>query len=89
MPKSLRDGYKLHKEEAMNKLKHSERVFREAKRYLPRGVDSPVRAFKAVGGTPPFIINGQGSRIHDEDGNRYIDYVCSWGPLILGHACPR
>ena len=72
----------------MNKLTRSERLFREAQRYLPGGVDSPVRAFKAVGGTPPFIVRGQGSRIYDEDGNTYIDYVCSWGPLILGHAYP-
>ncbi len=69
-------------------LARSERLFQEAQRYLPGGVDSPVRAFKAVGGTPPFIARGRGSRIYDEDGNAYIDYVCSWGPLILGHAYP-
>jgi glutamate-1-semialdehyde 2,1-aminomutase len=56
---------------------------------LPGGVDSPVRAFKAVGGTPLFIKRGKGSRLYDEDGNEFIDYVCSWGPLILGHAQPR
>ena len=55
---------------------------------MPGGVDSPVRAFKAVGGTPPFIAKGKGSRIYDVDGNEFIDYVCSWGPLILGHAYP-
>ncbi|MFC1942516.1 glutamate-1-semialdehyde 2,1-aminomutase [Chloroflexota bacterium] len=67
----------------------SNALFREAEMYLPGGVDSPVRAFKAVGGIPRFITRGQGSRIHDEDGNVYIDYVCSWGPLILGHAHPQ
>ena len=75
-----------------SKIKHfgrSEELFEEAQRYLPGGVDSPVRAFKAVGGTPLFIKRGQGSRLYDEDGNEFIDYVCSWGPLILGHAQPR
>src|SRR3972149_1351478 len=70
------------------KLTRSRELFQEAQRYLPGGVDSPVRAFKAVGGTPPFITRGQGSKIYDADGNEYIDYVCSWGPLILGHAFP-
>lgn len=73
----------------MNELKKSQQLFREARRYLPGGVDSPVRAFKAVGGTPPFIVKGLGSKIHDVDGNEYIDYVGSWGPLILGHAHPQ
>jgi glutamate-1-semialdehyde 2,1-aminomutase len=67
----------------------SEELFREAQHYLPGGVDSPVRAFKAVGGIPPFIVKGQGSRIYDADGNEFIDYVCSWGPLILGHSHPK
>ena len=67
----------------------SKKLFQEAQKYLPGGVDSPVRAYKAVGGTPPFISRGKGSRIYDEDGNRFIDYVCSWGPLILGHAHPQ
>ena len=71
------------------KLERSRQLYQEAQRYLPGGVDSPVRAFKAVGGTPPFIVNGKGSRIYDEDGNEYIDYVCSWGPLILGHTHPQ
>ncbi|MBI2328348.1 MAG: glutamate-1-semialdehyde 2,1-aminomutase [Chloroflexi bacterium] len=73
----------------MNKFEHSQKLFHEAQHYLPGGVDSPVRAFKAVGGTPPFIVRGQGSRIYDEDGNEFIDYVGSWGPLILGHSRPR
>jgi glutamate-1-semialdehyde 2,1-aminomutase len=70
-------------------LARSEKLFEEAQRYLPGGVDSPVRAFKAVGGTPPFIVRGKGSRIYDADGNEYIDYIGSWGPLILGHAHPQ
>lgn len=69
--------------------KRSEELFKEAQRYLPGGVNSPVRSFKAVGGTPPFIVKGQASRIFDADGNEYIDYVCSWGPLILGHSHPQ
>ena len=65
---------------------NSQRLFEEAKRVLPGGVDSPVRAFRAVGGAPLFIARGKGDTIEDADGNRYIDYVMSWGPLILGHA---
>ncbi|MBN2461981.1 MAG: glutamate-1-semialdehyde 2,1-aminomutase [Dehalococcoidia bacterium] len=72
----------------MKKTDRSKQLFQESQRYLPGGVDSPVRAFKAVGGTPLFIKRGQGSRLYDEDGNEYIDYVGSWGPLILGHAHP-
>jgi len=64
-------------------------LFKEAKELLPGGVDSPVRAFKAVGGQPLFIEKGEGATMTDVDGNRYIDYVLSWGPLILGHAHPR
>ncbi len=56
---------------------------------MPGGVNSPVRAFKAVGGSPLFIESGRGSRIQDVDGNEFIDFVCSWGPLILGHAHPE
>ncbi len=67
----------------------SDKLFAEAKRYIPGGVDSPVRAFRAVGGRPLFISKGQGSHIYDVDGNAFIDYVCSWGPLIVGHAHPR
>jgi glutamate-1-semialdehyde 2,1-aminomutase len=66
----------------------SEHLFEEAKKYIPGGVNSPVRAFKAVGGTPPFIAWAQGSKIYDVDGNAYIDYVGSWGPMILGHKHP-
>jgi glutamate-1-semialdehyde 2,1-aminomutase len=56
---------------------------------IPGGVNSPVRAFRAVGGDPPFIVRGQGSRVWDADGNEYLDYIGSWGPLILGHASPN
>ncbi len=64
----------------------SKKLWKQAQRYMPGGVNSPVRAFKAVNGTPVFVERGKGSRIWDVDGNEYIDYVCSWGPLILGHA---
>ena len=63
-------------------------LFARAQDLLPGGVDSPVRAFRAVGGTPRFIARGKGSAIWDVDGNRYIDYLASWGPLIAGHAHP-
>jgi len=66
----------------------SEALFAEAQKYIPGGVNSPVRSFKAVGGTPPFIARGKGSRVWDVDGNEYIDYLGSWGPLVLGHAHP-
>ncbi len=64
----------------------SGRLFRRAKRVIPGGVNSPVRAFGAVEGVPPFLVRGKGCRVWDADGNEYIDYVGSWGPLILGHA---
>ncbi len=64
-------------------------LFAEAKKLLPGGVSSPVRAFRAVGGQPLFIDRGEGAYLIDVDGNRYVDYVLSWGPLILGHAHPR
>lgn len=66
----------------------SEALFAEAQRHLPGGVDSPVRAFKAVGGTPRFIARGKGAAVWDVDNNRYVDYLASWGPLIAGHAHP-
>src|SRR5271167_3390063 len=59
-----------------------------AERYFPGGVNSPVRAFRAVGGAPPFVSSAHGAYITDADGNRYIDYFGSWGPMILGHAFP-
>ena len=67
----------------------SDRLFEEAQRYIPGGVNSPVRAFRAVGGTPRFIARAAGAKIYDVDGREYIDYVASWGPMILGHAHPQ
>ena len=64
-------------------------LFSRAQSVIPGGVNSPVRAFRAVGGTPLFIREAAGSKIIDTDGNRYIDYVCSWGPMILGHSHPE
>jgi glutamate-1-semialdehyde 2,1-aminomutase len=64
-------------------------LYDEAKRFIPGGVNSPVRAFRAVGGTPVFAASGKGARIRDAAGREYIDYVCSWGPLIAGHAHPK
>jgi glutamate-1-semialdehyde 2,1-aminomutase len=66
----------------------SQAAFLRAQKLIPGGVNSPVRAFRSVGGTPPFIARGEGARIYDIDGNAYIDYVLSWGPLILGHCFP-
>jgi glutamate-1-semialdehyde 2,1-aminomutase len=66
----------------------SKELHRRACHVIPGGVDSPVRAFQSVGGEPPYIVRGQGSCIWDADGNQYLDYVGSWGPLILGHAHP-
>lgn len=67
------------------KREKSAQLFEEAKKYFPGGVNSPVRAFKSVSGPPLFIKRGEGSRFYDEDDNEYIDFCCSWGPLILGH----
>jgi len=72
----------------MKQRTKSQELHARASRVIPGGVDSPVRAFKSVGGEPPYIVRGKGSRIWDADGNEYIDYVGSWGPLILGHAFP-
>ncbi|MGB5369553.1 MAG: glutamate-1-semialdehyde 2,1-aminomutase [Flavobacteriaceae bacterium] len=66
----------------------SSALFKEAKKYIPGGVNSPVRAFKAVGGDPIFVKEAKGAYLYDVDGNRLIDYIASWGPLILGHAYP-
>ncbi|MFD2588376.1 glutamate-1-semialdehyde 2,1-aminomutase [Croceitalea marina] len=68
------------------RYQRSSALFTEAKKYIPGGVNSPVRAFKAVGGDPIFIKEAKGAYLFDEDDNRYIDYIASWGPLILGHA---
>ncbi|HEY2498466.1 MAG TPA: glutamate-1-semialdehyde 2,1-aminomutase [Candidatus Angelobacter sp.] len=70
------------------KRNRSRELHDRASRVIPGGVDSPVRAFKSVGGEPPYIVRGNGSRMWDADGNEYIDYMGSWGPLIVGHAFP-
>ena len=69
-------------------MKQSSILFREAKEYIPGGVNSPVRAFNGVGGDPVFFDRGEGPYLFDVDGNSYIDYVGSWGPMILGHSNP-
>lgn len=71
------------------KQKRSKQLFKQAKRLIPGGVNSPVRAFKGVGGEPLFITKARGSRVWDADGQAYLDYVLSWGPMILGHAHPK
>jgi glutamate-1-semialdehyde 2,1-aminomutase len=73
----------------LTKMKGSEELFEKAQHYILGGVNSPVRAFRAVGGFPLFIQRAQGSRMWDVDGNEYIDYLASWGPMIVGHAHPR
>ena len=70
------------------KVEQSRQLQKRAEMMIPGGVNSPVRAFRAVGGDPPFIVRGQGSHIWDADANGYLDYIGSWGPLILGHAAP-
>lgn len=67
-------------------MTRNEQLFARARRHIPGGVNSPVRAFGSVGGTPPFLVRGEGASVWDADGRRYLDYVGSWGPLILGHA---
>ncbi|MBS1216697.1 MAG: hemL, partial [Proteobacteria bacterium] len=67
----------------------NETLFARAQKTIPGGVNSPVRAFRAVGGTPRFFTRGEGPYVWDADGTRYIDYVGSWGPLVLGHAHPE
>src|SRR6202171_336394 len=70
------------------KLNRSRELQLRAESLLPGGVDSPVRAFRAVGGDPPFVTRADGAYLWDEDGNRYLDMFGSWGPMILGHAYP-
>ena len=69
-------------------LEKSRQLFERSSERIPGGVNSPVRAYRSVGGTPPFISRGCGARIWDVDGNEYVDHVCSWGPLLFGHAHP-
>ena len=70
-------------------MTNSEKIFAEAKRYIPGGVNSPVRAFKSIGSFPRIIRRADGARLYDEDGREYLDFVCSWGPVILGHNNPE
>src|SRR4029453_979362 len=74
---------------AMTRADRSQALFERATRVIPGGVNSPVRAFGGGGGTPRFFARGRGPYLEDVDGNRYVDLVCSWGPLIAGHAHPR
>ena len=69
-------------------MSRNQELFERAQARIPAGVNSPVRAFRSVGGTPPFIARGEGAWLFDADGKRYIDYVGSWGPAIVGHAHP-
>jgi glutamate-1-semialdehyde 2,1-aminomutase len=71
------------------KTANSRKLFRQAKKLIPGGVNSPVRAFRSVGGTPLFVAKAKGATVTDADGNRFLDYVSSWGPMILGHAHPK
>lgn len=73
----------------MKKINKSKALFEEAKDLMPGGVNSPVRAFKNIGGSPIFFKSGKGAYIYDEDGNEYIDFIGSWGPLIMGHTHPK
>ena len=70
------------------KVEESRRLQKRAEKLIPGGVNSPVRAFRAVGGDPPFIVRGDGPHVWDGDGNEYVDYIGSWGPMILGHCAP-
>ena len=72
----------------MKNITRSVEAFLEAKEYIPGGVNSPARAFTAVGCAPLFISRGEGAHVWDVDGNKFIDFVCSWGPLAIGHANP-
>jgi glutamate-1-semialdehyde 2,1-aminomutase len=82
-------GSNMTARERIRAIEESQRLFARASELMPGGVSSPVRAFKAVGRTPLFVDRGEGAYLVDVDGNRYVDYVLSWGPLILGHAHPR
>ena len=70
-------------------MSQNKTLFERSQKVIPGGVNSPVRAFKSVGGTPIFFKKGLGSKLWDEDGREYIDYINSWGPMILGHAHPQ
>ncbi|TDJ06665.1 MAG: aminotransferase class III-fold pyridoxal phosphate-dependent enzyme, partial [Deltaproteobacteria bacterium] len=70
-------------------IRNSEKYYKKARDLMPGGVNSPVRSFSAVGGSPIFISKAKGSYLYDEDGNKYLDFIASWGPLILGHSHPK
>src|SRR4029079_8575095 len=72
----------------MTEVPVSQELFDRAQRVIPGGVNSPVRAFRAVGGTPRFMVSGHGPYLTDADGREYVDLVCSWGPMVLVHAHP-
>src|SRR5487761_954629 len=74
---------------SLRSMECSRALQQRAEEFLPGGVDSPVRAFRAVGGDPPFVARAEGAWLWDVDGNRYVDYFGSWGPMILGHAAPQ
>ena len=69
-------------------MSQSQALFEKAQMHIPGGVNSPVRAFRGVGGDPVFFVRGEGAWLEDADGRRYVDYVGSWGPMIAGHAHP-
>ena len=69
-------------------IKSNSELFEESQKYIPGGVNSPVRAFKSVGGIPKFMVRGEGAYLWDVEGKRYVDYIGSWGPMIVGHAHP-
>jgi glutamate-1-semialdehyde 2,1-aminomutase len=73
----------------MSDISRSKGLFEKAKQFIPGGVNSPVRAFRAVGGNPIFMKRAKGAFLYDEDGNEYVDLINSWGPMILGHAMPE
>ena len=77
----------MSKDISSNNVTRSAELFEQAQQFIPGGVNSPVRAFRGVGGNPLFFSGGEGAWLIDADGNRYIDYVGAWGPLILGHRC--
>src|SRR5271166_5723801 len=80
MPKTSVPGYRLD---------HSHEAFVRANKVIPGGVNSPARAFGAVGGEPPFMARAEGAYLYDIDGHQYVDFIGAWGPMILGHAHPR
>src|SRR5271155_2787060 len=86
--KPLYFGQASYTENMPRSLARSRHLQQRAEKFLPGGVDSPVRAFRAVGGDPPFLTHAEGAYLFDEDGNRYLDFFGSWGPMILGHAFP-